>query len=161
MVVIVNAVKECLLLLPVSSKISLSCPFSPSLLLRLYFYKHLRKELILGRLKIGSARAARLTALIAQVDMGDYHQMFQYRHKVPCSSAEMDNYDSRIKREHHKLIGTPVEVAVEKFLSEAASLEHYGVEMYPAINGKGAKVVFGVGPEYIFIYSQQLDVLHR
>ena len=87
--------------------------------------------------------------------------MFKYRHKVPCSSAEMDNYDMRIQREHHKLVGMPVEVAVEKFLSEAASLEHYGVEMYPAINGKGSKVVFGVGPEYIFIYSQQLDVLHR
>lgn len=128
---------------------------------RIHFYKHLRKELILGRLKVNSAKGARLTALMAQIDKGDYHSNFQYRHKVPCSSSEMENYETRVRREHYKLISTPPEVAVEKFLNEAATLEHYGMEMYHVIDSSRDKMIVAVGPECILVLSSQMDVLQR
>lgn len=128
---------------------------------RIQFYKHLRKDLILGRLRSSSAKAARLTALIAQIDKGDYHLNFKYSHKIPCSCSDMDNYETRIRREHHKLNGTPGEMAIENFLNEAASLEHYGVEMQEVMTGNRTKLVVGVGPEYILIMSPQMEVFDR
>ena len=116
---------------------------------------------MLGRLRSTSAKAARLTALIAQIDKGDFHLNFKYSHKIPCSSSEMDNYDTRIRREHHKLNGTPAEVAIETFLSEASGLEHYGVEMHEVITGNRTKLTVGVGPEYILIMSPQMEVFDR
>lgn len=116
---------------------------------------------MLGRIKPNSAKAARLTALIAQVDKGDHHLNFQYRHKIPCCSSDMDNYDTRIRREHSKLIGTPPELAVERFLSEAATLEHYGVEFYPAMDANRTKMFVGVGPECMVIVSPQMEILQR
>ncbi len=125
------------------------------------FYKHIRKDLILGRLRSSSAKAARLTALIAQIDKGDFHLNFKYSHKVPCSSSEIDHYDTRIRREHHKLAGTPSEMAIEKFLNEASNLEHYGVEMHEVVSGNHTKMIVGVGPEYILIMSPQMEVFDR
>lgn len=95
------------------------------------------------------------------MDKGDFASGFQYRHKIPCSTSEMDNYDTRIRREHHKLMGMSPDIAIEKFLNEVATLEHYGVEMYHVINSNRMKLIAGVGPTCIHVLSPQLDVFER
>ena len=129
---------------------------------RFHFYRHLRKELILGRLQCPASKAAHFTALIAQIDKGDYHPAFEYRHKVPCDTVDADTFQTRVRREHHLLMGTPTEVAVEKFLNEASSLEHYGVEQFHTLNSKGKHVIVGVGPECIYVYNgPQMEIQKR
>ena len=73
----------------------------------------------------------------------------------------MDNYDTRIRREHHKLVGTPPEIAIERFLNESSSLEHYGVELHYVTSGSRSKLIVGVGPEFILIMSPQMEVFDR
>lgn len=73
----------------------------------------------------------------------------------------MENYDTRIRREHHKLVGTPPELAIEKFLNESSTLEHYGMEMHHIINTNRVKLIAGIGPDCILILSPQYEVFER
>ncbi len=52
-------------------------------------------------------------------------------------------------------------MAIENFLNEASSLEHYGIEMHEVVSGNRSKLVVGVGPEYILIMSPQMEVFDR
>ena len=128
---------------------------------RLHFYKQIKKDLILGKLKVNTAaKAARFTALIAQIDKGEYRVGMQYHQKVACPS-DSDNLDARTRREHQKLAGTSVEVAIEKFLDEAVFLELYGAELYHVIDAYRVHRIVGVGPEGVRIYSTSMEVLNK
>ena len=128
---------------------------------RYHFYKQLKRDLLHGKLKVGtSVKAARLTALIAQIEKGDYRVGFQYQHKVMCQ-ADSDNMDARIRREHQKIAGTSVEMATEKFLEEVAMLELYGVELYHVLNNHRVPQVIGVGPENVQVYSRSMELQKR
>lgn len=127
---------------------------------RQHFYKHLKKDLLLGKLKPSSNKAARLTALIAQVDKGDYRSDMQYHQKVH-GSGDNDNMDARIRREHQKLHGLSQELATEKFLEEVSQLELYGVELHHVTDSDQVEKIIGVGPESIHIYSSNMDLLNR
>lgn len=81
---------------------------------------------------------------------------------MPCESVDLETFVTRVKREHHHLMGTPVEIAVESFLNLAATLDQYGVEMFHTMNTKGKHVMVGIGPETINIYSgPQMEVQKR
>ena len=77
--------------------------------------------------------------------------------------VDNETFVTRVRREHHLLMGTPSEIAVEKFLNEAAVLDHYGVEMYHTLSSKGGKrIIVGVGPECIYVYNgSHLEVQKR
>lgn len=84
----------------------------------------------------------------------------QYHQKV-TSQTDNDNLDARVRREHQKLAGISVDVVIEKFLSEAASLEHYGMEMYPVVDSHHSHKLIGVGPNSIAIYSAGMELKKR
>jgi hypothetical protein len=98
---------------------------------------------------------------MSQIDKGDFASGLQYKNKIPCSTSDLDNYETRIRREHHKLMGTSPDVAIEKFLNESATLEHYGMEMHYSMNGNRLKMIVGVGPECILVLSPQYEVFER
>ena len=128
---------------------------------RQHFYKQLKKDLLQGKLKVGTlGKAAKLTALMAQIDKGDYRVGIQYNHKVLCQ-ADNDNMDGRIRREHQKLAGTSNEIATEKFLEDAATLDLYGVELYHVLDGHRVPKIIGVGPENVQIYSSSMELEKR
>ena len=152
-----------LLLLPPSPPSFPSLPPLPSfpLSFRLHFYKQLKKDLVLGKLNVNTpAKAARLTALIAQIDKGEYRSGMQYQQKVTCPS-DSDNLDARTRREHQRLAGTSVEIAIEKFLNEGAAMELYGTELYHVIDAYRVPRIIGVGPEGIRVYSSSMEVLSK
>lgn len=105
-------------------------------------------------------KASKLTALMAQIDKGDYRVGIQYNHKVLCQ-GDNDNMDGRIRREHQKLAGTSNEIATEKFLEEAATLELYGVELYHVVDSHRVPKIIGVGPEHVQIYSASMELEKR
>ena len=106
-----------------------------------------------------AAKAARLTALIAQIDKGEYRSGMQYQ-KVTCPS-DSTNLDARTRREHQRLAGTSVEIAIEKFLNEGAAMELYGTELYHVIDAYRVPRIIGVGPEGIRVYSSSMEVLSK
>lgn len=120
---------------------------------RYQYYKQIKRDLLQGKLPVDSvARAARVMALMAQVDHGDYKTNMQYVQKVAVQGPS-DNLEARTRREHQKLVGVSGEIAIEKFLSEVATLQLYGVELYHTCNGGQSHKYIGVGPENITIYS--------
>ena len=128
---------------------------------RLHVYKQLKKDLLQGRLKTSSLnKAARLTALIAQIDKGDYRVGTEYNHKISCQ-ADNENLEAKIRREHQKIAGTSSEVAIEKFLEDAAQLDLYGVELYYVLDTRRSRKVIGVGPECVQIFSGHMEPLKR
>ena len=142
---------------PFSLTTSSSIPLNDTLMFNLslphpnryHFYKQLKRDLLHGKLKVGtSVKAARLTALIAQIDKGDYRVGFQYQHKVMCQATESDNMDARIRREH-------------QFLEEVSMLELYGVELYHVLNNHRVPQVIGVGPENVQVYSRSMELQKR
>ncbi len=128
---------------------------------RLHFYKQLKKDLVQGRLKPNSLnRAARLTALISQIDKGDYRVGLEYHHKV-LSQQDNETLEVKTRREHQKIVGTSGEVAIEKFLEETAQIDLYGVEIYHVIDAHRTRKVIGVGPECVQIFSSHMEPLKR
>ncbi len=128
---------------------------------RLHFYRQLKKDLIQGRIKpLSLNRAARLTALITQIEKGDYRVGTEYPHKV-LSQTDNDTLEGKIRREHQKIAGTSSEVAIEKFLEEASQLDLYGVELYHVLDNRRARKLIGVGPESVQILSNSMESLNR
>lgn len=113
----------------------------------------------MGRLKPQSAAmAAKLSALMAQIDKGEYRPGIQYHQKIVCPT-ENDNLDVRIRREHQKLASMSAEVAVERFLNEVSTFELYGVELYSVSDGDRVPKIVGVGPQNIYMYSATMNLL--
>ena len=105
-------------------------------------------------------RAARLTALIAQIEKGDYRVGTEYSHKV-LSKSDNDNLEAKIRREHQKIAGTSTEVAIEMFLEEVSTLETYGVELFHITDRLRVRKVIGVGPDCVQIFSSNMEPLNR
>ena len=97
---------------------------------------------------------------MAQIEGGDYRTATKYSHKIMCQ-ADNDNMEARIKREHQKLTGTSVDVAIEKFLEEASLLELYGVELYHVLDNVHVPKIIGVGPENVHVHSVSMEPLKR
>lgn len=121
----------------------------------------MKKDLVQGRIQPGTLnRAARLTALIAQIEKGDYRIGTEYHQKVVCQSSN-ENLDAKIRREHQKIVGTSSEVAIEKFLEEVAMLDLYGVELFHVVDRHRVRKVIGVGPDCVQIFSLNMEPLKR
>lgn len=105
-------------------------------------------------------KAARLTALIAQIEKGDYRVGTEYSHKV-LSKANNESLEAKIRREHQKIAGTLAEVAIEMFLEEVSTLETYGVELFHITDRHRARKVIGVGPDCVQMLSSNMEQLNR
>ena len=105
-------------------------------------------------------RAARLTALSAQIEKGDYRVGTDYAHKIQSQDGN-ENLEAKIRREHQKIAGMSSELAIEKFLEEVSLLEVYGVEMLRIVDAHRVRKVIGVGPDCVQIYSSKMEPLNK
>ena len=105
-------------------------------------------------------KAARLTALIAQIERGDYRVGTEYTQKV-VTQTNNDGLDAKIRREHQKIAGMSSEVAIEKFLEEVSLLDLYGVELFHVVDSRRVRKVIGVGPDCVQIFSVNMEPLKR
>lgn len=128
---------------------------------RFHFFKQLRKELLQGRMQPSTLnKAARITALIAQIEKGDYRVGTEYSHKVK-SKANNDSLEAKVRREHQKIARTSTEVAIEMFLEEVSTLETYGVELFHIVDRDRVRKVIGVGPDCVQLFSSNMEPLNR
>ncbi|XP_031845564.2 E3 ubiquitin-protein ligase defense repressor 1 [Nomia melanderi] len=126
------------------------------------FYLHSRLELVEGRLKVSDwGSVARLVALIAQADSGDYdalsppHALYsqccQIQPTEPCEPKPQD-FLHRIVQQHKEIKGMKTSTAEYWLLKEISNLDTFGQEMFHSKFGYNGVSMIGVGPHGITVY---------
>lgn len=126
------------------------------------FYLHSRLELVEGRLKVSDwGSVARLVALIAQADVGDYdaisplHALYsqccQIQPTEPCDAKPQDLLH-RIVQQHKEIKGMKPSTAEYWLLKEISNLDTFGQEMFHSKFGYNGVSMIGVGPHGITVY---------
>ncbi|KAI4488973.1 hypothetical protein M0804_004471, partial [Polistes exclamans] len=129
------------------------------------FYLHSRLELVEGRLKVPDwVSIARLMALIAQADGGDYdalsppHALYsqccQIQPTEPCEPKPQD-FLHRIVQQHKEIKGMKTSTAEYWLLKEISNLDTFGQEMFHSKFGYNGISTIGVGPHGITVYRGQ------
>lgn len=126
------------------------------------FYLQLKSDLLAGRLRTTPTQAATLTALIAQIELGDYNPSAQLSYDDCLVGVQFPDTVTRVTAEHMNLMGVSKIVSVERFLNEAQGLEDYGIEMHQARNAyTHEQQTIGVGSDSIYVYSASMDNKQR
>ncbi|XP_024942392.1 E3 ubiquitin-protein ligase MYLIP isoform X3 [Cephus cinctus] len=129
------------------------------------FYLHSRLELVEGRLKVSDwSSVARLVALIAQAEGGDYdallppHALYsqccQIQPIEPCEAKPQD-FLHRIVQQHKEIKGMKASTAEYWLLKEVSNLDTFGQEMFHSKFGYNGVSMIGVGPHGITVYRGQ------
>ena len=132
-------------------------------LYREQFYLQLKTDLLAGRLRTTPTQAASLTALIAQIELGDCNPGTPLSYDdFLVGGVQLPDTLTRVAAEHTSLMGVSKIVAVERFLNEAQGLEDYGIEMHQARNAyTHEQQTIGVGADSIFVYSANMEHKQR
>ncbi|XP_038069929.1 E3 ubiquitin-protein ligase MYLIP-like [Patiria miniata] len=129
---------------------------------RRLFFQDLKLDLVNGKLIASVKETARLAALLAQAEQGNYNPHSQHYASLPDTCCN-DDFITQVMAEHIRLRGMKQSQAEHKFFQEVAALESYGVELYDAKDTNGRSVLFGVGPHGIHLYSTEpkMECLER
>ena len=107
-----------------------------------------------GNLKTSSVKdLARISALVAQVEQGDYQQGIKYHYFL--AEGRCDEFKTTVLAEHARLRGMSSSTAQYQFLQETSGLDNYGMEMYPAKDNDGENCSVGVGPQGVFLFGAE------
>lgn len=109
------------------------------------------------------AQAASLTALIAQIELGDYNPGMPLSYDdCLVGGVQLPDTITRVTTVHMNLMGVSKIVAVERFLNEAQGLEDYGIEMHQVRNAYTHEPqTIGVGADSIYVYSANMENKQR
>ncbi|XP_002733818.1 E3 ubiquitin-protein ligase MYLIP-like [Saccoglossus kowalevskii] len=118
------------------------------------FYLHVKNDLSEGKLDASTVQAAKLCALIAQAESGDYSkdksQYNFYPHYIPNWPT---TFSTNVVMEHRKLAGMNRGAAEYRVLQEASACENFGMEYHEVRNNVGQPMKLGVGPNGLTIYE--------
>ncbi|CAH1270221.1 E3 ubiquitin-protein ligase MYLIP-like [Branchiostoma lanceolatum] len=126
------------------------------------FYLHLKEDLAEGRLTAPTNKAARIAALIAQAETGDYdcNNADLYASCYPAYLPTWSNdILSAIAAEHDKIRGMKRATAEYNMVKECSELEGYGQENYAVKDSSGVNMHIGVGPEGILLMDDDLNTI--
>ena len=131
----------------------------------LYFSRHLvyqdvKEDLAEEKLKVSSDKdMARISALIAQAELGDFHQGVKYDYFL--AERKPDEFKNTVLAEHARLRGMTTSTAHYQFLQETSGFDHYGMEMYEAKDQQGESCDVGVGPQVVFLFGADGEVTQK
>ncbi|XP_067913866.1 E3 ubiquitin-protein ligase MYLIP-like [Heterodontus francisci] len=126
------------------------------------FFMHVRDDLLSGRLRCSPEQAVDLSALLAQVEFGNYNQnTANYSYEDLCTNDLNTTILSSIVAKHKGLEGMSQCTAEYRVLQIVCTLEHYGVEWHPVKDGDGQKMMIGVGPDGISVCKENLSLINR
>ncbi|XP_051872853.1 E3 ubiquitin-protein ligase MYLIP-A isoform X1 [Pristis pectinata] len=126
------------------------------------FFMHIQDDLLGGRLQCSPEQAVTLSALLAQVEFGDYNQnTAKYSYEDLCANDLNATILNSIVAKHKGLEGMSRCTAEYQVLQIACTLEHYGVEWHPVKDEDGQKMVIGVGPNDISVCKEDLTLINR
>ncbi|XP_022094478.1 E3 ubiquitin-protein ligase MYLIP-A-like [Acanthaster planci] len=129
---------------------------------RRLFFLDLKLDLVNSKLIASVKETARLAALLAQAEQGNYSPHAQHYASLPDACCNAD-FITQVMAEHMRLRGMKPAQAEYQFLKEVASLDSYGVELFEAKDASGRGVLFGVGPQHIHLFSTEpkMECLER
>ncbi|XP_066539336.1 E3 ubiquitin-protein ligase MYLIP-B [Hoplias malabaricus] len=126
------------------------------------FLMHVKEELVLGSLKLESDQLVELCALLAQAELGDYHQHTAEYFCTQIYGQECDpNTVTSIIARHKELQSLSQASAEYQALQLLSSLENYGMEWHWARDTEGHKVAIGVGPEGLLICKEDFTTVNK
>lgn len=126
------------------------------------FYLHVRFELLESRLKVSDwGVAAKLLALMAQADSGDYTPTTIYAESaqlVVAQEMRPPDYIQRIAAQHKEMKYMKPSAAEYWLLKEVSYLENFGQEMFQIKTSSGSSgSCLGVGPHGITLYQNDTN----
>ncbi|XP_029446552.1 E3 ubiquitin-protein ligase MYLIP isoform X1 [Rhinatrema bivittatum] len=126
------------------------------------FFLHVKEDLLAGHLHCSSEQAIELSALLAQIEFGDYNQnTAKYSYRELCAKElEAATLNSIIVK-HKGLEGMSLASAEYQVLQIVSSLESYGVEWHSVRDSEGQKLVIGIGPEGISVCKDDFSLINR
>ncbi|KPP72110.1 E3 ubiquitin-protein ligase MYLIP-A-like [Scleropages formosus] len=126
------------------------------------FFTHVREDLLKGHLHTNPEQAEELSALLAQVQFGDYNpNTARYCYTELCGKELSSAVTDSIVAKHKALEGLTQGSVEWQALKLVSSLEYYGVEWHCTRDAEGHKLAVGVGPEGVFVCREDLTLINR
>ncbi|NP_001088162.1 myosin regulatory light chain interacting protein L homeolog [Xenopus laevis] len=126
------------------------------------FFLHIKEDLLAGRLRCSPEQAVELSALLAQMEFGDYSvNTATYSFQELCAK-ELDTAAlESIIAKHKSLEGLSQASGEYQFLQIVSTLETYGVEWHSVRDAEGQKLMVGIGPEGISLCKEDFSPINR
>ncbi|XP_075441772.1 E3 ubiquitin-protein ligase MYLIP [Ascaphus truei] len=126
------------------------------------FFLHIKEDLLAGRLLCSSEQAVELSALLAQMEFGDYNQnTAKYSYQDLCTKELGTATLESITAKHKSLEGLSQASGEYQVLQIVSTLENYGVEWHFVRDVEGQKLVIGIGPEGVSICKEDFSPINR
>ncbi|XP_063779275.1 E3 ubiquitin-protein ligase MYLIP [Pseudophryne corroboree] len=126
------------------------------------FFLHIKEDLLAGRLPCSPEQAVELSALLAQIEYGDYNQnTAQYSYQNFCTRELGTSTLESIIEKHKSLEGLSQASGEYQVLQIVSTQENYGVEWHSVRDAEGQKLVIGIGPEGVSICREDFSQINR
>lgn len=122
----------------------------------------MKQEILSKTLHISDqSKLVNILALIAQEEFGDQVSAgYETFIDKLCPGADADFVRS-VVNSHAELHNLSSQNAQYRMLQEASTLEDFGMEKHEAKNEQRKLITVGVGPDGVFIYDINMDLVER
>lgn len=124
------------------------------------FFLHIKDDLLAGRLHCSLEQVVELSALIAQLEYGDYNQNTARYQNLCTKELETSALESIIEK-HKGLEGLSQSSGEYQVLQIVSTLENYGVEWHYVRDAEAQKLIIGIGPEGVSICKEDFSPINR
>ncbi|XP_053322832.1 E3 ubiquitin-protein ligase MYLIP [Spea bombifrons] len=129
---------------------------------RRMFYLHIKEDLLAGHLQCSPEQAVALSAVLAQLECGDYNpNTASYRYQDICSKELGPATLESIIEKHKSLEGLSQASGEYQVLQIVSTQENYGVEWHSVRDAEGQKLAIGIGPEGVSICKEDYTPINR
>ncbi|XP_069469664.1 E3 ubiquitin-protein ligase MYLIP [Ambystoma mexicanum] len=126
------------------------------------FFVHIKEDLLAGNLQCSPEQAVELSALLAQMEFGDYNQnTAKYSYHELCGMDLGITVLNRITAKHKGLEGLSQASAEYQVLQIVSTLDNYGVEWHSVRDNEGQKLIVGIGPEGVAVCKEDFSPINR
>ncbi|XP_053570739.1 E3 ubiquitin-protein ligase MYLIP [Bombina bombina] len=126
------------------------------------FFLHVKEDLLDGRLQCSPQQAVELSALLAQLEFGDYNQnTASYNYQSLCSMDLGNDTLESVITKHKILEGLSQGSGEYQVLQIVSTLENYGVEWHTVRDAEAQKIIIGIGPEGVSICKEDFSPINR
>ncbi|XP_063307770.1 E3 ubiquitin-protein ligase MYLIP [Pelobates fuscus] len=126
------------------------------------FFLHIKEDLLAGQMQCSTEQTVELSALLAQLECGDYNpNTASYNYQCLCTKEFGAATLESIIEKHKSLEGLCQASGEYRVLQIVSTLENYGVEWHSVRDAEGQKLVVGIGPEGVSICKEDFSPINR
>ncbi|CAK8696681.1 unnamed protein product [Clavelina lepadiformis] len=128
---------------------------------RYQFFLQLKNDIFSGRLPCSWKKAAEVSSLALQSEIGDYQENEHKRGYVSefrFVQNQDEKFESEVARLHAMYKGLVPATAEMQYLRKCRQMDQYGVEIYPVKGDAGMKYSIGISPRGIETYKNKYRI---